>query len=91
MRPRLETIHAYLLILPAVVLLAASPLAPEPMDDERRAAMLSWAADGPIGATHAAEFVDANTASTLAPERHTTAVQDVQRTDPGAWTAWCTW
>ncbi len=76
--------------LRAVVLLAASPLAPEPMDDDRRAAMLSWAADGPISAAHAAEFVDANTASTLAPERHTTAVQDVERADPGAWTAWLT-
>ncbi len=76
--------------LRAVVLLAASPLAPEPMDEERRRSMLAWAADGPIDASAAVEFVDANTASTLAPDRHLTAVQDVERTDPEAWTDWLT-
>lgn len=76
--------------LRAVVLLAASPLSPEPMDDERRRTMLAWAADGPIAPVHAEEFVAANTASTLSPERHVTAVQDVERTDPRAWTDWLT-
>ncbi|AIV40018.1 MULTISPECIES: alpha/beta fold hydrolase [unclassified Curtobacterium] len=74
--------------LRAVVLLAASPLAPEPMDEDRRDAMLSWAADGPIEPDHAAEFVDANTADVLSPDRHEQAVQDVRRTDPRAWRDW---
>jgi len=74
--------------LRAVVLLAASPLSPEPMDDERRATMLGWAADGEIGPDEAETFVDANTASRLAPEPHATAVHDVQRALPQAWTDW---
>jgi pimeloyl-ACP methyl ester carboxylesterase len=74
--------------LRAVVLLAASPLAPEPMAEDRRASMLAWAEHGPIRADHAAEFVDANTASTLPPDRHQTAVDDVRRTDPEAWQDW---
>lgn len=74
--------------LRAVVLLAASPLSPEPMDEERRATMLEWAADGEIGPDEAETFVDANTASRLAPEPHATAVHDVQRAVPQAWTDW---
>ncbi|PZF64245.1 hypothetical protein DEJ33_12540 [Curtobacterium sp. MCPF17_047] len=74
--------------LRAVVLLAASPLSPEPMDEERRATMLAWAADHEIGPDEAAEFVDANTAHRLAPEPYASAVHDVQRADRGAWTAW---
>jgi pimeloyl-ACP methyl ester carboxylesterase len=74
--------------LRAVVLLAASPLAPEPMDDERRGTMLSWAAGGPIGSEDAEEFIAANTAAPLPPSRHTAAVRDVERTDPGAWRDW---
>jgi pimeloyl-ACP methyl ester carboxylesterase len=74
--------------LRAVVLLAASPLSPEPMDEERRTTMLAWAADHEIGPDEAAEFVDANTAGRLPPAAHAMAVHDVQRADPGAWTAW---
>ncbi|GAA1491976.1 alpha/beta fold hydrolase [Curtobacterium herbarum] len=74
--------------LRAVVLLAASPLSPEPMDEERRASMLAWAADHEIGPDEAAEFVDANTADRLAPEPYAMAVHDVRRADPAAWTAW---
>ena len=74
--------------LRAVVLLAASPLAPEPMDDARRERMLGWAEPDGISPTHAAEFVDANTARLLPPERHSMAVHDVERTDTAAWTAW---
>jgi pimeloyl-ACP methyl ester carboxylesterase len=74
--------------LRAVVLLAASPLAPEPMAEERRESMLAWAEHGRIRPDHAAEFVDANTASTLPPDRHEMAVHDVERTDPRAWRDW---
>ena len=74
--------------LRAVVLLAPSPLAPEPMAETRRGAMLAWAEDGPIEPHHAAAFVDANTADVLPPDRHEQAVQDVQRSDPRAWRDW---
>jgi pimeloyl-ACP methyl ester carboxylesterase len=74
--------------LRAVVLLAASPLSPEPMDEERRRTMLEWAADHEIGPDEAAEFVAANTADRLPPGPHASAVHDVQRADPAAWTAW---
>ncbi|WP_144711768.1 alpha/beta hydrolase [Curtobacterium pusillum] len=74
--------------LRAVVLLAASPLAPEPMDDDRRSTMLGWAADGEIGPDEAETFVDANTASRLPTEPHDTAVDDVRRAAPQAWTDW---
>ncbi|ROP58696.1 alpha/beta fold hydrolase [Curtobacterium sp. PhB115] len=76
--------------LRGVVLLAASPLAPEPMDEDRRQVMLGWAADGPIAAEDAAAFVAANTASPLPAELHAVAVRDVERADPAAWTAWLT-
>jgi pimeloyl-ACP methyl ester carboxylesterase len=74
--------------LRAVVLLAASPLSPEPMDEERRRTMLEWAADHEIGPDEAAEFVAANTAVRLPAGPHASAVHDVQRADPAAWTAW---
>jgi pimeloyl-ACP methyl ester carboxylesterase len=74
--------------LRAVVLLAASPLSPEPMDEDRRRSMLDWAADGEIGPDEAEAFVDANTASRLAPEPHAIAVHDVERAVPQAWTDW---
>jgi pimeloyl-ACP methyl ester carboxylesterase len=74
--------------LRAVVLLAASPLSPEPMDEDRRQTMLDWAADHEIGPDEAAAFVDANTAGPLPPHESATAVHDVQRADPAAWTAW---
>ncbi|WP_065959391.1 alpha/beta fold hydrolase [Curtobacterium sp. UCD-KPL2560] len=74
--------------LRAVVLLAASPLSPEPMAEDRRASMLSWAEDGRIRPDHAAAFVDANTAEVLPPDRHEMAVHDVERTDPRAWRDW---
>lgn len=74
--------------LRAVVLLAASPLSPEPMDDERRQTMLGWASDGEIGPDEADTFVSANTDEQLPPEPHAMAVHDVQRAAPEAWTAW---
>ncbi len=74
--------------LRAVVLLAASPLSPEPMGEDRRQDMLAWAADGDIGTDEAEAFVDANTAERLAPEPHAIAVHDVQRAAPQSWTDW---
>lgn len=74
--------------LRGVVLLAASPRSPEPMGEDRRAAMLDWAAAGHIDTDHAGEFVDANTDSTLPSDRLRSAVYDVERADPEAWRAW---
>ncbi|MBT2503833.1 alpha/beta fold hydrolase [Curtobacterium sp. ISL-83] len=74
--------------LRAVVLLAASPLAPEPMDEDRRTEMLGWVAGRAISSEHARTFVDANTATTLPPDRLDTALDDVERSDPAAWRAW---
>ncbi|WIB77559.1 alpha/beta hydrolase [Curtobacterium sp. MCPF17_002] len=74
--------------LRAVVLLAASPLSPEPMDEERRATMLGWAADGEIGPDEAAAFVDANTDARLPSAQQAQAVHDVRRSAPQAWTDW---
>ncbi|WP_439690108.1 alpha/beta fold hydrolase [Curtobacterium sp. SP.BCp] len=74
--------------LRGVVLLAASPRSPEPMGEDRRAAMLDWAAAGHITTDHGGEFVDANTATTLPSDRLRSAVHDVERADPEAWRAW---
>ncbi|KTR08362.1 alpha/beta fold hydrolase [Curtobacterium luteum] len=74
--------------LRGVVLLAASPRSPEPMGEDRRDAMLDWAAAGHISTDHAGEFVDANTAGTLRSDRLRSAVYDVERADPEAWRSW---
>jgi len=56
--------------LAGVVLLAGSPPSPEPMDEERRARMLSWTADGsPLDAAQIREFIDANVGAALPEDR----------------------
>ncbi|WP_277978977.1 alpha/beta hydrolase [Sphingomonas phyllosphaerae] len=74
--------------LAAVVLLAASPPAPEPMAEERRAEMIGWFADGRISADEAATFVDANTAQRLPEPLRAQAIADVERSGRRAWTSW---
>ncbi|MDO9398918.1 MAG: alpha/beta hydrolase [Herbiconiux sp.] len=76
--------------LAGIVLLAASPPSPEPMDDGTRRTMLAWAADGPLDAAAARQFIDANVGSPLDPAADVLAVADLLRTDPVAWTAWLT-
>lgn len=71
-----------------VVLVAASPPAPEPMDDARRNKMIGWFAGGGIAASNAAAFVDANCAAPLPPALRDPAIADVVRSDPAAWTGW---
>ncbi|MDJ0275696.1 alpha/beta hydrolase [Sphingomonas sp. 2R-10] len=71
-----------------VVLVAASPPSPEPIEDMRRREMLGWATPGPIGTGAAAAFVDGNCARPLpAPLRHA-AMADVRRSNPAAWRGW---
>ncbi|MET0589987.1 MAG: alpha/beta hydrolase [Naasia sp.] len=74
--------------LAGVVLLAASPPTPEPMEDERRAEMLSWVDDGPLDEAAAREFVDANTGGSLDARSDRRAITDLTRTAPDAWRAW---
>lgn len=74
--------------LAAVVLLAASPPAPEPMDEDRRRTMLDWFADGSIDAGEAGRFVDDNTAARLPEALRDRAIADVRRAGRAAWTAW---
>ncbi|MDP1027899.1 alpha/beta fold hydrolase [Sphingomonas sp. KR1UV-12] len=74
--------------LAGVVLLAASPPAPEPIDEERRATMLGWVAGGPIAAHDARAFVAANVGAPLPPGLNGLAVADVERAAPAAWRAW---
>jgi len=76
--------------LAGVVLLAASPPVPEPMDEERRERMLSWVADGPLDDAAAREFVDGNVGSPLSPAADAVALDGLRRTSPDAWSAWLT-
>lgn len=71
-----------------VVLVAASPPAPEPLDEQRRAEMIGWVADGGVAHDDAVAFVDANTARPLPPPQRERAVADVMRSSREAWLAW---
>ena len=74
--------------LAGMVLLAASPPAPEPVSERRRADMLGWVAAGPIGDRDARAFVDANTAQALPVAVGAAAAADVRRSSRRAWAAW---
>lgn len=74
--------------LAGVVLLSASPVAPEPMAEDRRRTMIGWASDGRLSEASAREFVESNVAEPLADPDLTSAMADVMRTDPLAWLAW---
>jgi len=74
--------------LRGVVLVAASPPAPEPMDEDRRAKMIGWFAEGEPSRDNAATFIDNNTAKPLPSALRQQAISDVLRCDPEAWTAW---
>lgn len=75
--------------LAGLVLLAGSPPCPEPMEEERRQAMIAWIdADPETRHREAQAFVAANVGAPLAPEDHARTVEDVLRTNPQAWKAW---
>lgn len=74
--------------LAGVVLVAASPPAPEPMDEDRRRQMLGWFADGPASEAQARTFVAANVAADLPPAMEAQAVADVLRSHRQAWLGW---
>ncbi|SEM01238.1 Pimeloyl-ACP methyl ester carboxylesterase [Sphingomonas palmae] len=74
--------------LAGVVLVAASPPAPEPMDEARRAEMLDWFANGPATQAQAEKFVAANTAGPLPHNLAEKAIADVRGSSPAAWRGW---
>ena len=74
--------------LAGVVLLAASPPSPEPMDEDRRQKMIGWAAHGPLDDAAAREFVDGNVGGALEPAADRSAIEDLQRTSREGWLAW---
>ena len=74
--------------LAGVVLLAASPPSPEPMDEDRRQKMIGWAANGPLDDAAARAFVDGNVGSELAPAADRLASDDLKRASREAWLAW---
>ena len=74
--------------LAGVVLLAASPPSPEPMDEDRRQKMIGWAANGPLDDAAARAFVDGNVGSALAPAADHLAIDDLKRASREAWLAW---
>ncbi|WP_294353172.1 alpha/beta hydrolase [uncultured Sphingomonas sp.] len=74
--------------LAGIVLVAASPPAPEPMDEARRAEMIGWFADGPATHAQAEKFISANTAGPLPHDLAEQAIVDVRRSSPAAWRGW---
>lgn len=71
-----------------VVLLAPSPVTPEPMDDGKRAQMLSWL-DGPqLSPEDASTFVDDNVGSPWTPEQQDDVVDLVLDGSTEAWESW---
>lgn len=71
-----------------VVLVAASPPAPEPIEDDRRTQMIDWVADGPIARADAETFVGSNCAAPLPDSLREPAIADVERSSREAWLGW---
>jgi pimeloyl-ACP methyl ester carboxylesterase len=80
--------HASVFGLAGAVLLAPSPTTPEPMDDDKRALMLSWADNGALSESDAREFVSQNVAAPLPTELEQDAVRQVRQMSPIAWRRW---
>lgn len=80
--------HANVFGLAGAVLLAPSPPTPEPMDDDKRALMLSWAEHGALSEVDAREFVSQNVATPLVSAAEQDAVAQVRSTSPLSWQRW---
>ncbi|WP_375388779.1 alpha/beta fold hydrolase [uncultured Amnibacterium sp.] len=78
------------LIAPAALaLVSASTPGPEPMAEDRRAAMAAWWAGGRISADDAAGYVDANLVSPDVPAAvRQRAIDDVRASSRTAWLEW---
>lgn len=71
-----------------VVLVAGSPPSPEPMDEHRRADMLTWFDDPTRIKDRGRQFIDANTAAGLPQAAFDQALADFTRSSPEAWHGW---
>jgi pimeloyl-ACP methyl ester carboxylesterase len=71
-----------------VVLVAGSPPSPEPMDENRRADMLTWFDDPTRIEDRGRQFIDANTAAGLPQAAFDQALADLTRNSPQAWRGW---
>lgn len=80
--------HEAVFGLAGAVLLAPSPPTPEPMEDDKRDLMLSWAEKGPLSEVDAGEFVAQNVAASLATAAEQDAIAQVQQMSPLAWRRW---
>lgn len=76
--------------LAGAVLMAPSPLTPEPMTEDKRALMLSWAENGPLSEADAREFIAQNVARPLSPSAQRDALAAVRQTSPLSWKRWLT-
>ncbi|MBG6055019.1 pimeloyl-ACP methyl ester carboxylesterase [Salinibacterium sp. CAN_S4] len=76
--------------LAGAVLLAPSPPTAEPMDDDKRAELLSWVENGALSEAHALEFVSQNVATPLPAAFEQSAVTQVRQSSPLAWRRWLT-
>lgn len=85
---RAENGVAALANLAGIVLVAASPPGPEPMDDSKRAQMVGWAAGGPIDPGNAHGFITQNVTASLPAAEMQRACDDVTRANPAAWRHW---
>ncbi|WP_153038865.1 alpha/beta fold hydrolase, partial [Rathayibacter tanaceti] len=74
--------------LAGVVLLAGSPLSPEPMAQERREQMLAWVADGPLDEEQAGTFVEQNVGAPLPAEVDAEVRAELRRSSPDGWRDW---
>lgn len=71
-----------------VVLVAGSPPSPEPMDESRRADMLTWFENPTRIEDRGRQFIDANTAAGLPQAAFDQALADFTRSSPEAWRGW---
>jgi pimeloyl-ACP methyl ester carboxylesterase len=75
--------------LRGLVLLAGSPPSPEPMEDDKRDAMLLWfTGNESAWPEQARGYIAANVAASLDPAVTERAIVDVLRMQPDAWAAW---
>lgn len=75
--------------LGGLVLMAGSPPSPEPMSEDKRAAMIAWIdADSAARAREADAFVAQNVGAPLDQALMDRTVADVLRASPEAWKAW---
>lgn len=72
-----------------LILIAASTLEPEPMDDAVRHEMIGWVAGGtPLGPEKSRQFITDNTYRPLPTRLQKVAMHSLAGTDPAAWSHW---